>query len=325
MRSRWTKGWVATVVLALAGCSTPAPPPEGVTLLSIPDAREYWAKQGFVELVPPVHLPSSSAAKDQVEIWARVPEGGEISGPAEVVFGQTPPALLFPPGSVLDRVEYADMNGKRFVVDVRGTRIDDEGKQWFHVYRRGAEGLFGFEWARSDEGAHGRATAALVAKLAKEAPAKRMAEAQRAKFLGSVEGKNACAACHVLSRDSNLRQGEHGIVNRGTDASGFFTPWTLLAPEIPLERYGGHDASESDRHTTIRCPPGVKPTAAEDGRKRCASSEVPMATYDLRQALADEEARALRVCTGRRYLMGHMSSTLRGALAAVASDCPDSR
>ena len=301
------------------GCPRKDAAPEGVTALKIEDPREHWNKEGFVELVPPVHLPSSDHQIDQVEIWAKLPDGGTITE-VEAASG-APIGLKFPPGSVLDRVEYANHQGKRFVVDVRGTRIADDGSQWFHVYRRGEAGLFGFEWARSDEAAHGRATAALLERLATVEPGKSMDETRRAAFLRDVEGKNACAQCHAISREINTTQREHGLVNRGTDASGFFTPWTLFADAIPLETYGGNDRSETDPWVTISCPDGGEPTAAKDGRARCAENAVPLGTYDLNGALREADPRALRICTGRRALGEHLSDALGLRFASALRQC----
>ena len=308
---------LALGVLA-AGCPRKDAAPEGVTSLKIADPREHWTNEGFVELVPPVHLPSSDHQIDQVEIWAKVPEGAVITE-ADAVSG-APLALKFPPGSILDRVEYANLRGKRFVVDVRGTRIVEDGSQLFHVYRRGDAGLFGFEWARDDLGAHERATAALLEGLSRVAPGKDMDETRRAAFLRDVEGKNACADCHAISREINARQGEHGLVNRGTDASGFFTPWTLFADAIPLEMYGANDRSETDRWVTIACPSG-EPIAADDGRVRCPENAVPMGSYDLTGALRDGEPRALRICAGRRALGEHFDEDLRLRFASSLRQC----
>jgi len=147
---------------------------------------------------------------------------------------------------------------------------------------------------------------------------------RRTAFLRDVEGKNACAQCHAISRRINATQREHGLVNRGTDASGFFTPWTLFADAIPLETYGGNDRSETDRWVTIACPSGAEPTAAADGRARCPNNEVPLGTYDLTGALREGDSRALRICTGRRVLGEHFSEALRLRFASALGECEHS-
>ena len=312
-----------TAVLAslwLAACGSKSAP-EGVTALSIADPRGHWAAQGFHLLLTGVHLPSSDHQLDQVEIWAKLPEGATIEAAGQAP--GAPAALTFPPGSILDRVEYSGRGAQRFVVDVRGTRIADDGEQHFHVYRRGERGLFGFQWARSDTAAHARATAALQDRLAKLPEIARLDDARRDAFLGSVAGKNACAECHALARPTNATQGEHGLVNRGTDASGFFTPWTVFENAVPLERYGGHDRSETDRYTTVRCPAGAEPTTGADGRARCEGGAVPIGEYDLPRALADGDPRALGICAARTYLGRHLSTDLRHRFATALRQCED--
>ncbi|MBL4684511.1 MAG: hypothetical protein JKY37_07980 [Nannocystaceae bacterium] len=310
------------IALLAVGCSKPAAP-EGVTALAMADPREHWAKEGFVQLVPPIHMPSSDLQRDQVEIWARLPEGSTVT--KQVSPNGSPVGLLFPPGSMLDRVEYGYIGGKRYVVDVRGTRIDEAGAQWFHVYRRDASGLFGYEWARADGAAHERATDALIDRLSATHNTKNSdGETVRPAWIDAVRRKNACAACHPPSRLTNDRQGAHGLVNRGTDASGFFTPWTVFENEIPLERYGGHDRSETDGYTEVVCPAGDTRTQTEGGRARCASGAVPRGRYDLAAARAAGDPRALKICTARRYLVAHLSPDLRQGFAAALQQCEDS-
>ncbi|MEM6992715.1 MAG: hypothetical protein AAF721_19530 [Myxococcota bacterium] len=317
--SRWTALVAVGLALSVATACGKRSAPEGVTALSIEDPRGYWAKEGFVQLVPPIHLPSSNHQRDEVEIWMRVDKGSTIEELSPGKDG-APVGLRFPPGSVLDRVEYGEIRGKRYVVDVRGTRTDDAGAQHFHVYRRGKRGLFGFEWARQDEAAHARATEALIEGLGGLLPE---GEPEPAWFQ-SVRAKNACADCHGLSRQTNTTQGEFGLVNRGTDASGYFTPWTIMTNEIPLERYGGHDRSETDRYTDIRCPAGSAETTADDGRARCDGGAVPVGKYALQEALAAGEPRALQVCTARKQLAAHFSAGLRERFAQPLQECEDS-
>lgn len=312
---------IVSLVAAAVGCSTSAP--EGVTLLSIADPRNHWANEGFVQLVPGVHMPSSDHQTDQVEIWAKLPEGGVITEQAPTDDG-APVGMLFPRGSVLERVEFAfGGGGRRFMVDVRGTRIAADGRQHFHVYRRGDAGLFGFEWARQDTAAHARATDALVKRLATHAPAKAMDETRQAAFLASVRTKNACADCHAISRVTNTTQKEHGLVNRGTDASGFFTPWTVFADPSPLEFYGGHDRTESDRFSTISCPASATLGQDDRGRATCTGSVVPLGHFDLVEAMAAKDPRALQICSGRRYLAEHFSPELRQRFAPYLVQCDD--
>lgn len=306
------------VALALAlGCRADGPPP-GVTELRIDDPGSHHVREGFVQLVPPVHLPSSSPHRDQVEIWVKLPAGGIIDLSRDEA-GR--PTLEMPPGTLADRVEWFGTGDDRRIVDIRGTRLEEAGAQTFYVYRPTAPDprapLFGLEWAREDPAAQRAATDYLVTKVAEHPPVVEMAEARRVEILDGVRARNACAGCHGLERPENEEPRQHGLVDRGTDRNGFFTPRTVLWDEVPLEAYGVHDRSWDDPGLEIRCA-GVPVTGP--GR-RCADGGI--ARGRLRWDAPEPEAQALRaaVCEGRRWLADHMAEDDRAILAPVLAPC----
>lgn len=307
---------VVASVLAL-GCRAQGPPP-GVTALRIEDPAGHHEREGFVQLVPPVHLPSSSPERDQVEIWVKLPEGGVIDL-SEDEAGR--PTLELPVGTLADRVEWFGGGDERRIVDIRGTRIEPEGAQTFYVYRPTAPDrrapLFGLEWARGDPAAQRAATDYLVAQVAELPPVVDMVEPRRAEILNGVRARNACAGCHGLERPENEEPRQHGLVDRGTDRSGLVTPRTVLWDEVPLEVYGLHDRSWSDPAIEVRCG-GVPVT--EPGR-RCADGSI--ARGRLRWDAQGPEAEALReaVCNGRAWLLDHMDAEDRASLASVLAPC----
>ena len=86
-----------------------------------PQLRSYdlapdhdWQQAGFERLELPIHLPSADPDIDQVEIWIQIPQGQRIDLAAD---GSA--TLSFPPGTVLDRVEFAGAGPARQVVDER--------------------------------------------------------------------------------------------------------------------------------------------------------------------------------------------------------------
>lgn len=293
----------------------------GYQQLSIHDPWGRWEREGFVRLETPVHAPSSSEGLDQVEIWIKVPEGGVIAGRE----GPHGPTLAFPPGSELDRVEYAGHDDLRQVIDVRGTRIDPSGNQHFHVFRKEAAGrsapMFGLEWPRDDAKATAAATDAFIARLEQLPPGKDYGPKRRSKYLGSLRAKNDCAGCHLLDRAPNHVQGEHGLVNRGTDADGFFTPLAVLSDEAPVEAYGLHDLNVPDPHVTVSC--GARSVdVAESGKPSCPDAVVPVGRIELSAALAANDPRALAVCDSRRYLFERLDETGRRLFASSVAACP---
>lgn len=332
-------------MLALAlGCK-PKPPADDdvVARVTIETPAGHWAREGFVPMVPPVRLPGTSTTLDDVTVWLALPEDGIIHTRVEPD-GQV--LLEFPPGTRADRVESRGALDKRVVVDVRGTRIAADGAQWMHTYRRAGKGddtsLFGYAWPRDDAGAHDRATQALLDELAERPPVGQMSADKRQRYLASIERKNECAGCHSYARPANAREGEHGLVNRGTDLSGFFVPQTVLMDSIPLERYGkldpnlepapqsepGHDPEHTantdprlSAGLTLSCPKDAKAAIIERrGRVRavCPDNAVPSARVDL-HTLEPERARA--VCRARRYLHEHLDAQGRQIFSQAIDDC----
>jgi hypothetical protein len=277
--------------------------------ITIPDPSDHWAREGFVEMVPAIRLPSSSAEAEDVAIWLRLPADAVIETQWSEARGGW--VLTFPPGTVADRVEQRGRGAKRGVVDVRGTMITEDGQQLHTLRRAGSEAdapLFGYAWPRSDPEAHARATARLLAVLGSLPPATRMRDEVRTRYLDGIARKNECTHCHSYARPDNAREQQHGLVNRGTDGSGFFTPQTVLADAIVLERYGGHDPNLDDPAVTITCPdgrPATRRSKAKRVRAACLGGGVPIAQLDL-QAL--EGPRLERICRARRYLFDHLDA-----------------
>jgi hypothetical protein len=316
---------VSGVALAVSRCvSTRARAP--VERVEIDTPQTHWAREGFVEMVPPVRLPSSTRDADDVAVWLKIPDGGVIE--TRWSDAREGWVLAFPPGTVADRVEQRGSGDRRAVVDVRGTRIGEGGEEWMHTLRRAEAGpdasLFGYEWPRSNPDAHAVATEKLLAELAHRPPGNTMSEAARTRMLDSVRTKNQCVTCHVYERPDNRFEGEHGLVNRGTDASGFFTPQTVLLEVVPLEPYGGWDRNLDDPAVAIECPDGAatQRSKSKDKRKRarvvCRNAAVPRGRLDV-SALPRE--RLDRLCRARRYLFDHLDARGREVYASALDAC----
>ncbi|NVB37290.1 hypothetical protein G6O69_05570 [Pseudenhygromyxa sp. WMMC2535] len=343
------KAWVVVGIgglLLAAGVAawalTRVPDDGPVRRLTIAEPWRHWEDEGFVEMVPPVRLPTATPGADDVAIWLRIPEGGVIEtrrregdaagGAAGEATGEEAGEaasawiLAFPPGTIADRVESRGRGGTRGVIDVRGTELAEAGEEWMHTLRRdgGAKGgLFGYEWPRSSTAAHAEATRLLLAELAEIPPGSSMSEEARAGYLSRIQTKNQCVTCHVHGRADNRREGERGVVNRGTDGSGFFTPQTVLLDEIPLERYGTIDPNLRDPWVTLRCPEGEAKLESKKGRllATCPDNAVPVGRFDLDKALSHGDERAERICAARRYLYAHLDERGREVFSPAISAC----
>lgn len=91
----------------------------------------YWQQSGFVEMVPPIWLPTDLSIHEYVRVWLHIPAGEKVS--VQWLPDQKRYTLKFPPGTVADRIDGGEnqkqamftVNG---IADVRGARISADGK-----------------------------------------------------------------------------------------------------------------------------------------------------------------------------------------------------
>ncbi len=288
--------------------------------LSIDDANNYWPLEGFVRMVPPVRLPSASPTRDQIEIWIRIPDDGVI----EIVDTPDGERLLFPPGTIADRVEFVGEGDKRFVGDVRGTRFGDNGHQRFRILRPRRPSpdasLWGFEWVRGDRGQKRDVDTRMIAFLGDTPPGKNMLPEAREKYFRWFRSISDCAGCHPAGKPTNASPRARGMPNRATDANGMYTPATIFSDEIALEAYRPHDRNRDDPLIEYRCPSG-EPTVEPGAHVSCPNHGVPTAFYDLRAALDSEAEHAHAVCRARKYLYTHLSVQARERVSEAMRIC----
>ena len=305
------------------GTGAPArPEPVAVAQVDVLD-QERWRKAGFVEMVPPVRLPTSGSERDHIAVWLSIPDGANID--VRTVDGR--PTLRFPPGTVADRIEsFADT-----ISDVRGTVITRDDGQLFHVYvPRGPEQggpLVGWEWPRGDDAQQRAATALLTRHLAGarfvfDAGAAPSPE-ERARIVDDYARSNQCARCHTPNRAMDVDRA-HGI-HRATDDDGFYVPLSVLADSMPLETHRPRDMNVDDPFLALACPSGRRPelTEHDDGGRAwiCADGGSPVGTLDVKAALAKKDARAIALCASRAYLAAHMDADGKRAFAAALAAC----
>ena len=295
----------------------------GVRRVELENPEAHYGE--YLELVPPIRLPSSAADQAQVSIRVQLPQNAEIG----VLDTELGPRLAFPPGTVMDRLEWVGRDPKRSLADVRGTRIDAAGREWHHNYRRtrleADAPLLGYEWPVDDAAATKVAVDALIEDLRTLPPASKMRSVEkRTRYLNGLRAKADCLKCHTPSRAENAYAMQHGLINRPTDASSFFTPQTIFDTRTLLEDYGAFDpnlapsvsstdapAMAVDPFTHFECPNGAPARAMkqEKGRVRVVCDEgLARARYDLGAALAAGEAHAKRVCASRLALARHLDA-----------------
>lgn len=309
---------VATLTATSLGCGKRAP--EGVEAVRIENANSYYQDEGFTQLVPPIHYPTSASDIEQVEIWMKLP--GQAMIGSEMLDGAA--RLKFPAGTRVDRVEFGGRAEARKVVDVRGAIIEADGTQLFHVYRPSgpdaSDPMVGVRWPAEDAATAAAATDHFIEGLRTAWPATTMKPEAREKMLKAVGQKNRCLPCHNASRPDNAMAGQHGLVNRGTDVSGFFVPTTVFQDETVLESYGRFDRSLQDPAIEIRCGNEIVPFETLDQR-RCPGGEIPVGVWKWEEASTLNPTRAEQVCKSRLYLGANLDPSTRERFSTALEKC----
>jgi hypothetical protein len=292
--------------------------------LTIADPVTYWTDGRFAEMVPPIRLPTSPDGNDHITVWLRIPDGQRV----RVERTGERSSLVYPPGTVADRVEMrepASVDGQHVwhVTDVRGTRLGEDGRERFHSLQPAAPnsaGLEGFEWRRDDADGERIATeglADIVGGRLRDANATR-----RARIVDRMRSLNHCQPCHEHDRPERTRISE-GTPRRPTDSAGFYVILSTLSDSAPLESHRPRELNADDSFVTVRCGSSAA-SLVNTGRGqeyRCEDDQVPVARLDLSRALSAVDPHALAVCRSRRYLYEHMDEAARTAFAPAFVGC----
>ena len=301
------------MLVALVACSTAESVDEDAAVAAVEQASglsvrtiepgrlkggaAWWADAGFHRVGPPIHLPSAEEDSAQVEVWVRVPDGAPV---ALVERSDGVSVTDWPVGSEADRVEYRGTGANRRVVDVRGTRLTADGPL-DHIYRpldRDTPGtpLVGYEWPAHDAAQREAATEAMVLRTGRE----------------SLRKKMHCVRCHTPLRPDNERPKQHGLVDRGTDAAGWFTPTTVLRDRVPVERYGRHDRNIADPLVTVGCADGRVLQPGEALESAC-NGVVPFGERDVVAGLKAGDSDTEALCASRSWLATRLVDGLPSA------------
>lgn len=298
--------------------------------VQVPNRVSYWKDAGFVEMVPPVRLPTDLSDDDTIMVWVRIPAGRKIKVwwlPREKRY-----TLKFPPGTVADRVETGKneqeamqmING---ISDVRGARIGEDGRMWFHVYEpvpgQPLAWLHGYEWLRMGTKADVEAGKRLVALYYPHAGPQAHAE------MAGFRKLNHCGACHQRNQAAGVMvpTDAQRMLRPGapleTDADGFFQPILVMKDSMNVVNIRPWDRNAEDPYITVWCGSReVKAVTHGDHRGySCADGRVPVGKLDMVAALKHHDRHAEQVCAAREYLYAHMDATGKKAFRREVAEC----
>ncbi len=324
-------GW-SVLSLLLAGCASRQAPHEGARLgpplrsIVVTHPLEHWSKEHFVEMAPTVRVSVAAGGEAVTRVYLRLPDGAKIT--LRTAVGHAPRSLMFPPGTESDRVSYVrDTSGtKRFIDDVRGTRWDEHGTEYFHVYlpsdaREGSE-LVGVEWRRDDAAQERAATDWLVAwGRTHRSPddGRTMDEDQADRF----RSLNHCQSCHVADKPEATSD-DDPMPPWPTDARGLYVPLAVFTPRALLSTSSSFDdPNVDDPFVNVHCARGNARLHGGPGYHwlTCADG-MPVGERDLVAAMKARDEYAARTCNARRYLFTHMDDAARAQLEPLVRMCP---
>lgn len=324
--------FTATAVLLLMFLCCTAAFGQNIDLhaVRIPNRLSYWPQHGFVQMVPPVKLPTTKSIHEYIMVWLRIPTGEKIT------VGWLPKqkryTLKFPPGTVADRIDGGEnqkqamftVNG---ISDVRGARIGAKGRTWWHVYEpvpgESSNWLKGFEWLRTSAHEDDLAADSFIKLYYPGVPAKAKRE------MAVFRKLNQCGACHHRNRPIPTIVKKGSVVFPGatfpeTDADGFFQPITVLTDAMTLVNSRPWDRNVGAPYITVRCGDHkARLTIKGDTYRRytCPDHRAPVGTLDMATALKHKSPHALKVCASRRYLYEHMTAKGRKDFARDFAEC----
>ena len=301
-----------------------------VVRVRITDPRRYWNASGFREMTPSIRLSTQAHTSARTLIYLKIGDGGDLlthSGPA----GSR--TIQYPPGSESDRVSMVMYRKNGLlgytVDDVRGTRWDHNGREYFHVYRAsGPEPhapLIGYEWPRDNARAASEATERLTQILRTTALPNGYLSGDY--YIYRFRQLNRCQGCHWPNKPSARRVSDRRPP-WATDASGLYTPLAVLHDYAPLSAESAfHDPNSADPYIKAHCGSPTGPTNAERLGSpggyyyRCPDMTYPIGVRDLRRAVRNGDRYSESVCDARRYLFGRLDLNGRRHFAAAMRSC----
>lgn len=267
---------------------------------------------GYAEMVPAI-MPSVSAdGAQRIEVWLRIPEGGEWT--VRSVGGRLVP--IYPPGTVADRIDLAgDSEGWR-IADVRGGTLLARGME-YHVLRPDPDRpgqLVGFAWRSDDPAGQQIATRDLVHLACRDAGTD----------IRFFRRRNRCGDCHGSAKPAQRADDGQDVPFEPTDASGLYGVLRVLRDDAEVEHSRGFDENVGRPGVGARCSSGTPVVKRDPGDLRVVcpdAREVPLETYDVRSAMRAGDEHARRLCASRRYLFERASVAARRTFADAFEAC----
>ncbi len=296
----------------------------GAFRIHIADPKSYWKQRGFITLAPTVRLAISAEGRPHVTVRLLLPNESQVTAHALPEQGRM--TIVFPPGSEADRVSMKRYSGGLTVADVRGSRIDSQGREWFHVYRPTSPApggpLVGYAWLRHDPRQRKQAHESLVEHV-RTTPrlfTKRPPSRDVVDFFSRM---NACEDCHFANKPAGTNP-QDWLPLWPTDEIGWYVPLAVMLPELALSTTPRwHDPNASDALVERHCArgPAREQTHPAGSWFRCDDGSVPYGLRDVALGMAQADTYTRALCRSRAYVFERMDAGAKKAFADVMAPC----
>lgn len=283
---------------------------------------DYWEQKGFVMLVPSVRMSIPPGGSAGTVVYFKVP-GDESISLERHPSPEIPASFEFPPGTEAQRVAFlvgSDSFGEPTIeiLDIRGTRIGEDGEQYYHVLRPIGSELAGYEWKRGDDDGRMAATRMLLEEMS------RQPNPPSAGAMARIAVLNHCEFCHVEDKGPSPPSSE--LPPWPTDGSGFYVPLGVVFDHAPLSTQPElHDPNADDPYVETTCEDDRPPTVGGEPHNRfftCKDEDgSPVGRRDIRRGLVEEDSYTTAVCSSRKFLAERMDEHARTAFAPLFQEC----
>jgi len=283
-----------------------------VVHVRIEQPQRYWRETGFKLMSPVVRVSVAAHTGARTLIYLRLGTGANIVTTTNT---DAMPSIKYPGGSESDRVSMVryQRGGDSYTIDdVRGTRWDANGREYFHVYRASGPQphapLEGYEWPR-DNPLSARAASDLLSKVVQNNLLPNGYRSSRSDVRRFTR-LNRCESCHWADKAPASTMSDRGPP-WATDGSGLYTPLGVLLDQAPLSAESSfHDPNTNDPYLVPRCGTAEAELQGSPGGYyfSCNGSDYPIGVRDVSAGIRANDPYSHAICDARRYLYSHLDT-----------------
>ena len=135
---------------------------------------------------------------------------------------------------------------------------------------------------------------------------------------------NHCENCHYPNRYEAVWKESSHLPHRNTDASGFYTPLSVLSDQAPLPETRARDLNMEDPFIDFTCVDGNEPIIRNKisfHPMYCQDGMAVLAVRNIKEGIRSEDSYTSKICDSRYYLYRHMDLSAKKIFSAYIAEC----